>query len=197
MRLNAYNEGIARALNQLIIRAKGEHVFFMPNDIIFDSNWLKILLQYADDVPYSGIVGFEGQDLILPELEIKSHSGRIYKIRCNTDPSDLDKSQVLGASLFTRSLLKSIGGFDEKFHPYGFEDQDYNFRSKISGHLNYYVPGLKSKHLGLEREQNPAIYKEAKEFSFWSNIGYLRWKANNYYFAGIYEPFPTLREANA
>lgn len=193
LRLNKCNEGISRSLNQLIIRAKNDHhVFFMPNDILLPDNWLKNIAEYANEVPYAGIVGFEGQDLILPELTIIGKSGKEITIRCETKPEVYQESQVLGAVLLTRDLLNCIGGWDEYFHPYGFEDQDINFRSKIAGFLNFYIPGQRSKHLGVDIDSDN--YKEAKTFSFWSNIGNLRWKSAHYHQIGVYFPFPQMRD---
>lgn len=193
LRLNNYNEGIARSLNQLIIRAKGEYIYILGNDILMPDKWLSTAIEYAEDIPKSGIIGYEGQDLILPEKIIDCLSGQKRTIRYEQNDF-LDGSQVYGPILITRQLLDEIGGFCEAFHPYGPEDADICFRAKLAGFMVYYIPGMKIDHIGLQYG-NSGTYKSIKEFSFFSNVGLHRWRIFNYSKIGYYEPFPGLREA--
>ncbi len=87
----------------------------------------------------------------------------------------------------TRRLINTIGGFCEAYHPYGLEDSDYCFRAALSGFKNYYIPGLKSEHIG-------ELGGQAKEQSFFSNLGLHRWRAHNFYKIGLYEPLPMPKE---
>lgn len=186
IRLNVYNEGIARALNQLIIRATTNYFFFMPDDILLPKNWASELLRHVEAIPGSGIVGFEGQDLVLPEVECGG-----LTIRCNANPQDYltDSVQVFGATLMTRNMIDVIGGYCEEYHPYGLEDSDLCFRCVLAGFLCYYIPNLKFNHIGVEQD-----LKREKESSFFSNVGLHRWRMFNYYRIGTRCPLPIKRD---
>ncbi|MDJ0665502.1 MAG: galactosyltransferase-related protein [Acidimicrobiia bacterium] len=45
-----------------------------------------------------------------------------------------------GASVYTAELLREIGGIDEAFSPFGYEDSDFAIRSVQSGFTNYSLP---------------------------------------------------------
>lgn len=193
LRLNKTNEGVARSLNQLIIRAKGKYFFFMPNDIELPDGWLATLIKYADVIPNSGIIGFQGQDLVLPSEFIDCTDGIRREIRCQPDPRILEGCQVFGATLFTRKLIETIGGFDQAYHPFGLEDSDFCFRSRLAGFLCYYIPGVVAVHKGDRSVQDPE-YLSNKTYSFMSNLGYHRQKTFLYYKHGIFEKLPELRD---
>jgi len=140
LRLNEYNEGVARSLNQLMIRCSTDYIFFMPPDILLPDNWLRTLVDCASDIAFSGVVGFEEQDLILPEYKTVGSSGKNYTLACRRDGA-LDACQVYGATLVTRKLIDTIGYYCESYHPYGLEDTDYCFRAQLAGFLCYYIHG--------------------------------------------------------
>ena len=184
-RMNHYNEGIARSLNQLILRSTAEHLFFMSDDIELPEGWDTTLLAYMQSIPQLGILGFEMQDLKLPEQIIHG-----FPLCHNSYPRQhgftQDDCQVYGNIMFTRDLVRSIGGFCEEYHPYGLEDADYCFRAIQAGYLCGYVPGLVAKHLGETRDVNKVAIQ--------SNIGLHRWRAQNYHRIGLHEPLPMARE---
>lgn len=186
LRLNKYNEGVARSLNQLILRAKGKHIFFMPDDFILPDNWLAELVRYADGISTAGVIGFDGQDLVLPTVHVDG-----FDVAMHPDDSVYEGSQVFGATLYTRRVLATIGVFCEDYHPYGLEDSDFCFRSKMAGFKNFYIPGLVSRHIGLDH--NADI--ESKKAAYFSNLGLHRWRFCNYARIGLYEPLPIARPA--
>jgi GT2 family glycosyltransferase len=66
---------------------------------------------------------------------------------------DLDQpgpvEQPAGAFLMTRrDVWKTLGGFDENFHPVWFEDVDYCKRALHSGYSIEYAPSVQAAHLG-------------------------------------------------
>lgn len=193
IRKNNYNEGISRALNQLIIRSQGIHCFFMPNDILLPDNWLRSILEYANDIQESAIVGFKGQDLVLPEEKVVGRSGIERTVRRQKDMV-LDGMQVFGAILITRSFINTLGYFCEEYHPYGFEDSDICFRAHIAGLYCYYIEELVSNHIGV-KGVNSQWYKDNKVGSFFDNAGLHRWRMQNYGRIGLYIPPPPMRDA--
>lgn len=57
--------------------------------------------------------------------------------------------QPAGAFLMIRrDAWKTLGGFDERFHPLWFEDVDFCYRMKAAGLAVFYVPQAVAKHDG-------------------------------------------------
>jgi len=195
LRLNVYNEGVARSLNQMLIRSRGQNMVFLPDDFLMPDGWLKAMCDFADDISIAGVVGLEGQDRVLPPHIIIGASGKEYEcaFKPEVDTSNLNSLegvQIFGATMFTRRLIDRIGGFAEMFHPYGSEDSDICFRAVLVGFLCAYLRGLKSRHLGVE-EDRPNHDEKVK--AFFSNVGFLRQRVFNYQLDGLYEPLPKKR----
>lgn len=189
LRLNQNNEGISRSLNQLILRASGDIMIFMPNDITLPERWGVYLEKYSEKIPNSGVMGFLGQGLALPEMTANG-----FTVYSNHKSASLENSQILGATAWTRAVVDKIGYFCEDYHPYGFEDADFVFRAKLAGFFNYLLP-FKSEHLGVD-ENNDSQYHDIKTFMSLSNVGLHRWRAKNYDRIGLYVPPPIEMPAN-
>lgn len=183
LRDNLGNEGIARSLNQMMIRSANPYYFFMPPDILLPENWLAKFIDHAQNIPNPGIIGFLGQGLQLPKHEV---NGRI--IYSNTHSMDLENSQVLGAVGWSYEVVNKIGFFCQDYHPYGWEDADYCFRSHMAGFNNFLIDDH-SKDLGNDYHSK-TMYSEIKKFMSLSNIGLHRWRAQNYHIIGLYEKPP-------
>lgn len=192
IRLNELNEGVARGLNQLMIRAKGEHVVFMPNDILLPQDWLKSIVEHIEEIPNTGIVGFEGQDYALPDFEITGVSGKKMIIGRDAQMR-WDYMCVYGVVCITRTYIDNVGYFDEMYHPYGFEDADLCYRCFYSGLFCYYIKGMRAEHIGIDHT-GIEDYRHAKDNFLYSNAAYHKWKSKNYLLTGIYCPPPRLRQ---
>lgn len=190
-RQNLHNEGVARALNQLIIRSNGDFLLTMADDILLPDNWGQVAIDYASNIENTGILGFEGQDLKHPEFIItgKDGIGRPVCMAPKEMRLGLEGTQVFGNILLPRSTISIIGCFHEGYHPYGLEDSDFCFRAILSNLLVYYIPGLRSQHLGVG-ETVGETHKANKQFAYYSNLGYHRFRAANYHRLGLYEPLP-------
>lgn len=192
-RKNKYNEGVARALNQMMIRRKHKHVFFLPNDFRLPTDWLKTALEFIEDVPDPGVVGFEWQETILPEISILCKSGLERRICCE-QRFMFDGAAVMGPTFFTERLIDEIGYLDEDLGGnYGFEDQLICHRAKIAGLNSFYIPGLVAKNLCPDEDLKTNAYKQSKELMLNYSVGYYRWRAQNLHKTGIYVPAPIKR----
>ncbi len=61
-----------------------------------------------------------------------------------------------GACTYTSELLQAIGGIDEAFSPFGFEDSDFAIRAKAAGFSNYILPSEIVLHdLDARAKQRP------------------------------------------
>lgn len=186
MRRNRTNEGIGRTLNQLFLRSLGGIVFTMGNDLLMPNGWDTEMLGYARGVPNVGIVGMDWGHGGTPPVTA-SKDGHIAKWLT----PELDR--IFGPMMMRRTLIQEIGFFHEGFHPYGFEDSDFNARVNIAGFRSCYVPNMRCEHIGVG-EHDRGEYRAMKDASMGSHTNLLGERLNGYAKTGIIEPLPPHRE---
>jgi GT2 family glycosyltransferase len=162
------NKGIATAINKGIEFAKGyDAVVTLANDILMPQNWLiNMVNSIKEDTGCIGIHCVEG----LPDLVDGYHYSQ----------------SVFGNVLIAANALKAVGKFNTDFDPYGMQDADYCYRLHKSGFKNYYLPNLKSEHIGHD-VGNGTEYRKMKDDSLakageiWTKAIEHYEKTNNYY----------------
>lgn len=141
---NAANHGAPRARNQGLRRARGGWVAFFDNDVVVPRSWVARTLEHGLHDPEVGaiplvanrasklqVVPYDGDDTDASiERFANTHYGR-------------HAGEAEDATLFTslavvvrREVLERIGGFDEAFSPWGFEDDDLALRVRLAGWRN-------------------------------------------------------------
>jgi GT2 family glycosyltransferase len=141
---NADNLGAPKARNQALARARGEWIVVMDNDAIVSPGWLERLRFHAQvdarsgcvgplsdraahgqQIPYEGAFDFDSLAKFAGEHGARNHRrGRQQNVLT---------SFLL---LMRREVLDTIGGFDERFSPWGFEDDDFTLRATLAGFRN-------------------------------------------------------------
>ena len=69
-----------------------------------------------------------------------------------------------GDNFITRELIDKIGGYNTEYDPYGMQDRDYGERATITGFTNYYLPDMRSEHIGHD-VGNGTEYRRMKDES--------------------------------
>lgn len=128
------NKGIAAAINKGISFAKGyDAIVTLANDIIMPAGWLRAMVEHATRIENTGMIGIHCVES-LPPLSAKG----VHEIYT-----------PFGNVLITRKAIDKVGGFNTDFGSYGMEDADYAHRLHYAGgFVNYYLPDLKSEHIG-------------------------------------------------
>lgn len=184
-RINSKNEGVGRAFNQLFLRAWGDYIVLLGNDILLPDGWLAEGIAYAEKVPNSGIIGFDWGHGGVPPLTRK------IGFCAHWLTETLDK--VFGVWLMRREVIKTIGLFHERFFPYGLEDSDFNNRVNLAGFNSLYVPNMKSEHLGADVGEN-SDYRAMKDKSLGENLKILNDQVAHYDTRGVVEPLPERKD---
>ncbi|MFQ5418695.1 MAG: glycosyltransferase family 2 protein, partial [Myxococcota bacterium] len=135
------NLGAPRARNRAIPVTRGDWIVFMDNDAVVTPGWLARLRYHADVDPVVGCV--------CPQSDRASHGQQIaYEGGDSFEAINAFADHLAGRQrrrarygflfssfcvLVRRAVIDRIGGFDERFSPWGFEDDDFALRVQLSG----------------------------------------------------------------
>lgn len=148
-RCNAVNEGYAKAMGQLFLRAKGDYICMLDPDIlVLTPNWLAAMVDCYKAIQNSAIAGIHCVMELWPAQIVndrKIHPGW----------------HTFGVKFFSKKLLETLGYLYEGFGVYGMEDVDMNYRINKCGLglMNYYVGGLTARHCGNDVNDNTPYRK--------------------------------------
>jgi GT2 family glycosyltransferase len=153
---NETNLGAPRARNQALAGVRGEWVVVMDNDVMVTPEWLGRLLYHAHADPKSGCIGCvsdrAGQDQQIeltaatdPDSLRAFADARAREFRRQFRLSPLLSSFLL---LMRRERVEEVGGFDERFSPWGFEDDDFTLRTYLAGYRNRVALDVFVRHEG-------------------------------------------------
>lgn len=141
---NPFNFGAPRARNQALRHAQGEWVAFLDNDVFVPEGWLDRALYHGAVDPAVGsiplcanraskhqVVEYHGSD---DQAELQGFAEAHFK---SAPRRGMDSVLFTSLGVLVRGeVLDRIGGFDEAFSPWGFEDDDIALRVHLSGWRN-------------------------------------------------------------
>jgi GT2 family glycosyltransferase len=135
------NVGAPRARNMAMASCRGDLVVFMDNDAMVHAGWLSRLHWHAAVDPLAAFVG--------PVSDRAAHGQAITDVP--SDPAELPAFAAAVAErchrqvrlnaflssfcvMVRRDVLERLGGFDPRFSPWGFEDDDITLRAHLLGY---------------------------------------------------------------
>lgn len=135
---NEKNKGFPSSVNRGVDRARGEYVVLLNNDVYPENDFLKPALKDLEDENVFA-VGFMDQSI---ENEKKVLRGRgIGQWRRGFlihSKGSLDKKNNLwasgGSSVFNKKIWDKLGGFNEIYAPFYWEDIDISYRALRMGY---------------------------------------------------------------
>jgi GT2 family glycosyltransferase len=137
---NDENLGAPHARNQGLQLVRGEWIVFMDNDVIVTPGWLSRLRRHAEVDPFAACIG--------PVTDRAAHASQVPFDGGSPDERAAEianekdgafKMTMLLSSfclLVRREVIDLVGGFDERFSPWGFEDDDFTLRCGLAGFHN-------------------------------------------------------------
>jgi GT2 family glycosyltransferase len=147
------NRGFAAGCNAGARRARGTHLFFINNDIRVRGDFLSPLLDLYESDPRVFAVGprFVRWDGCTPDDGMRRpvfDRGLLSAELELPEPEEV-RSMVffLGAGvLISRSRFFELGGFDEIYTPFSWEDLDLGYRAVRRGYVNLFCPAVRLEH---------------------------------------------------
>jgi len=143
-------KGISKAINHGILNSRSyDAIVTMANDILMPNDWLKRMVDAMITIPNSGMIGIHTVEQINEPRTINGLQVHIQEA-------------VFGNVLIPMKAIDKIGYFNEAYDPYGMQDRDYSYRLQMTGHLNYYLSGLRAEHIGHDVGQDTP-YRKMKD----------------------------------
>jgi GT2 family glycosyltransferase/2-polyprenyl-3-methyl-5-hydroxy-6-metoxy-1,4-benzoquinol methylase len=151
---NAVNRGVAAGWNQGLQLATGDCLMVLNNDVLVAGDWLARMTRAAY-LPRVGLVScrthaVSGPQRLIPDYT-DLHDFPLFARRyaALADGSWFDLPRVVAfALLWRREVYERIGGFDERYMPANFEDDDYALRSMHAGYRNVVANDVFIHHVG-------------------------------------------------
>jgi hypothetical protein len=151
------NTGFAHAANRGVERARGEFVALVNTDVVLAPDWLSRLVAALTNDPSAAAVACKMVSLADPGViydagDILRRDGACeQRGRFRRDDGRWDQpgevfGACAGAALYRRSVLRALGGFDERYFAY-LEDVDLALRIRLAGWRCRYEPAV-ARHAG-------------------------------------------------
>ncbi|MDP4173537.1 MAG: glycosyltransferase [Bacteroidota bacterium] len=177
--LNNENLGFPIAVNQGIIRSKGEYILILNNDTIVTEGWLDRIIDVAKKDDSIGLVGPISNFVSGVQLDKEaSYKNVIEMNEYARKVKEINQGQILQfpriaflCTLIKRQVIEKIGGLDERFSPGNFEDDDFCLRAQLAGFytviakdvfIHHY--GSKSFKIGGEEKYSDILTINKKKF---------------------------------
>jgi len=139
---------------------KHQFLLFLDNDTVVEKHMLRCLVEALMVDQVAGIAcpkayqRFPSTKIMSAGLYVNLYTASIYDIGSGKiDEGQFDKRRYVPACgafgfLIKQDVLDRLGGWDEKFNPYAWEDVDLCLRARKMGYKTVYVPNALIYHAG-------------------------------------------------
>lgn len=164
------NGGFAQTANLGVLKANGDFILLLNSDVSPRRDFLKIALKNFSQQTFAvGLCDWSHED---NKIIAKGRGGAQFKRGfLNHFPATIEKGETLwvsgGSAIFKKSIFQKVGGFDELYKPFYWEDIDLSFRARRLGYICVFEPFSKVDHF----HEEGAILKRHSKF-FIKTISY-------------------------
>lgn len=170
--VNNKNQGFIKSVNRGVQSAKGELVLLLNSDIYPRANFLVPLLKHfikSNNLFAVACADYSHED---KKIVTRGRGGATFKRGfVNHFATSIISGETLwvsgGSGLFDRQKFASLGGFDEIFAPFYWEDIDLSYRARKTGWVCLFEPKSRVDHY----HQEGAI-KKTYSSSFVKKVAY-------------------------
>ncbi len=154
---NEENLGFAPAVNQGMAALPGRDILLLNNDVVLTGGWLSRMLVALREDSSRGMIGALSNYAAPPQkIDLQGYSGEMEQVQklsgqlaLTRFSSGFHAPRLSGFCLLIgRKLVEEIGGFDERFVPGFFEDDDYAARAQFAGFKPWVAADVFVHHYG-------------------------------------------------
>lgn len=134
---NERNLGFAGAVSEGIIKAKGEYIFLLNNDVILKDNTYRTALEQFEKDPHLFAISFkqiEKDGGHVGRNKIYWSHGFFRHSKADPGTHGINGWAEGGSMIFDKTKYKHISGFDTLYSPFYWEDIDLSYRAWKAGY---------------------------------------------------------------
>jgi len=166
------NKGFAHSINSGVKKASGELLLFLNTDVVLENKInINILERFKNNKLFAlalADISHENEKKILRGRGgAKFSRGFLSHFAINSNKSGKTLWVSGGSGIFDKNKFNQLGGYDEDYAPFYWEDIDLCYRAWKSGYLCQFDSGLKVNHF----HEKGAI-KSSKSESFIKIVSY-------------------------
>ena len=190
------NLGAPAARNRGLAVARGETIVLCDNDVVFTPGWRPALLAHLEAWPDIGMVGPMSDYVIGPQ--------KLQDAPAQDGPMDLDtfatafNTERRGSHTYShrlilffliarREVFDKIGGIDEGYGRWGFEDDDLCVRVRLSGYKMRVAKDCFIRHLGSQTAKSANLDYDRLLLQNWE-VFKTKWRLDPELPYGPYDP---------
>ncbi|MEL6343801.1 MAG: glycosyltransferase, partial [Myxococcota bacterium] len=158
------NVGAPAARNRGLAVARGETILFCDNDVIFTPRWRPLLLRHLETYDDVGMVGPMSDYVIgpqkvdpMPPAQVALDDYATAFTRQRTGQHIYTRRLILFFIMARREVFDQIGGIDEGYGRWGFEDDDLCVRVNLAGYRMRVAGDCFIRHLGSQTARTARI----------------------------------------
>ncbi len=146
---NKNNLGFGGAVNTGIKRTGSKFIMLLNSDVVLNDDRFKIALEYFQKNKNLFAVSFaqkEKGNRVVGKNRIFWQSGFLQHQAVTNIKEGINAWAEGGACVIDKSKLNELGGFDEIYAPFYWEDIDLSYRAWKSGYEVLFVPKISVEH---------------------------------------------------
>lgn len=168
---NEGNLGFSSTINRGVEEASGEIVVLLNTDVVPEKEFLKPLLKHFSD-PKVFAVGCMDKSVESGNVVLRGRGiGKWERGFFVHSRGEVDKTNTLwvngGSGAFRKSIWERLGGFNELYNPFYWEDIDLSYRALKCGYKIVFEP----KSIVVHEHEKGAIKKKFSSMQI-KNISY-------------------------
>ncbi len=171
---NPENYGFPKAVNQGIVHAEGDYIVVLNNDVIVTNKWLERLIEHLKEDNSIGIIGplsnyVSGIQILKDAEKFYLENGKVNEVHLQQFAEYIYEKNKGTKIIFPRiaglcmvikkEVIEKIGGFDERFTPGNFEDDDYCLRAVLAGFKIAVAKDVFIHHFGSKSFKSNGVEK--------------------------------------
>jgi GT2 family glycosyltransferase len=143
--VNEKNLGFIPTVNKLFDLAKGEIVVLLNNDVFVERDFLNPLLKHFEKREIFAVNCHEGGE----GPAVAFWKNGFFEYKRGEEKMKVQKSAWAsgGSAAYSKAIWQTLGGFDDLYAPFYFEDTDISFRALEQGYQILWEPKSKVKHV--------------------------------------------------